>query len=121
MLVAIEIPIPLMGTELTEVLRRLECISASDAVWLVAGEVASKRGAEKFDDDDSSKFDCKRPSMCARRSRMSLSPASNFTPGSRYTHSALSSVQSLHFGRAPLHLDFLLRQTSQAIVARRLG
>lgn len=55
---------------------------------------------------------CNRPSMRLSLSRMSLSPASSLTPGSRYTQSAFSSVHSLHLGLAPSHLDFRPRHIS---------
>lgn len=55
---------------------------------------------------------CRRLSMRFSLSRISLSPASSLIPGSRYMHSAPSSVQSLHFGLVPSHLDFRERQTS---------
>jgi hypothetical protein len=45
-------------------------------------------------------------------SKMSLSPASSLIPGSRYTHSALSSEHSLHFGLAPSQRDFRERHIS---------
>jgi len=50
--------------------------------------------------------------MRFRCSRISLSPASSLIPGSRYMHSAFSSVQSLHFGRVPSHRDFRDRHIS---------
>jgi hypothetical protein len=50
--------------------------------------------------------------MLLKRSKMSLSPASSLIPGSRYTHSAFSSVQSRHFGLLPSHRDLRDRQIS---------
>lgn len=60
-------------------------------------------------------FIWRRLSIRPRRSRINLSPASSLIPGSRYMHSAPSSVQSLHFGFVPSHRDFLDRQTSHYI------
>ena len=51
-------------------------------------------------------------SMRDRCSRINLSPASSLIPGSRYTHSALSSMQSLHLGRDPSQRDLRERHTS---------
>lgn len=63
--------------------------------------------------------DCRSPSMWFSLSSMSLSPASSLMPGSRYMQSALSSVQSLQRGFAPLHRDLRPRQTSHCSGCQR--
>lgn len=74
---------------------------------LVAGEVDD--GAELWACPP--RLDCKRFSILERCSRMSLSPASNLIPGSRYMQFALRSLHRRHLGFAPSQRDFLNRHT----------
>jgi hypothetical protein len=102
-----QVPMPLIGGTIPkwDIVPVLRARKSSLVVLLAAGDC-----------DESEKPlvrpVCNMPSMRLRCSRISLSPASSLIPGSRYMHSALSSVHSLHFGLVPSQRDFLDRHIS---------
>lgn len=103
-------PRPVAGIMETKLL--VLCIITSSLLMVVAPLIEGEPVESARFEVCPMRFDWRRPSILVKRSRMSLSPASSLIPGSRYIHSAPSSVQSLHLGFVPSHLDFRDRHIS---------
>ena len=106
----VQVPRPVAGIIETKLL--VLCIMISSLLIVVAPLIDGDPADSARLDVCPRRFDWRSPSILVKRSRMSLSPASNLIPGSRYIHSAPSSVQSLHLGFVPSHLDFRDRHIS---------
>lgn len=112
---ALHVPTPIAGIIVTKLFAAL-CMSISSVLIVVAPLTEGDPVDSARFDVCPIKLDCRRPSILVNLSRINLSPASSLIPGSLYMQSAPSSVQSLHLGLVPSHLDFRERQISHCVI-----